>query len=204
MRPVMATLPQRLDDGTNLRRARIGVIGKFLSDWNFALIYDFGGSSDGFGGTGRVCGGPGGFRPGGGVSGVENAYPSYTGLKPLGGTLAVEGGIMDVLWSLDESNSSNDIPFMERSSSQVIATNIAANDFRSAVGARWFNNMFWAGAYATGPTTGAIHSASSVNPPGTTEQFGAVARVAGQLVNEKDYSLHLGVGAESLIRPPHN
>jgi hypothetical protein len=36
---------------------------------------------------------------------------------------------------------------MERSSSQVIATNIAANDFRSAVGARWYNDMFWAGAY---------------------------------------------------------
>jgi len=199
-----ATLPQRLDDGTNLRRARIGVTGKFLSDWNFALIYDFGGSSDGFGGTGSVGGVPVGFLPGGGVSGVENAYLSYTGLKPLGGTLAVEAGVMDVLWSLDESNSSNDIPFMERSSSQVIATNIAANDFRSAVGARWFNNVFWAGAYATGPTTGAIHSASSVNPPGTTEQFGAVARVAGQLINEKDYSLHLGFGAESLIRPPHN
>ena len=199
-----ATVPQRLDDGTNLRRARIGVTGKFLSDWNFALIYDFGGSSDGFAGTGSAGGVPVGFLPGGGVSGVENAYLSYTGLKPLGGTLAVEAGIMDVLWSLDESNSSNDIPFMERSAAQLTATNIAANDFRSAVGARWFNNVFWAGAYATGPTTGAIHSASSINPPGTTEQLGAVARVAGQLINEKDYSLHLGFGAESLIRPQHN
>ena len=46
-----ATCPQKLDSGENVRRARIGVIGKFLSDWNFALIYDFGGSSDGFGGT---------------------------------------------------------------------------------------------------------------------------------------------------------
>ena len=46
-----ATVPQKLDSGENVRRARIGVVGKFLSDWNFALIYDFGGSSDGFGGT---------------------------------------------------------------------------------------------------------------------------------------------------------
>ena len=76
-----ATLPQRLDDGTNLRRARIGVAGKFLSDWNFALIYDFGGSSDGFGGTASVNGAAVGFLPGGGVSGVENAYLSYTGLS---------------------------------------------------------------------------------------------------------------------------
>ena len=49
-----ATLPQRLDDGVNVRRARIGVVGKFMGDWNYALIYDFGGSSDGFGGTAGV------------------------------------------------------------------------------------------------------------------------------------------------------
>ena len=33
-------------------RARIGILGKFFGDGNYALIYDFGGSSDGFGGTG--------------------------------------------------------------------------------------------------------------------------------------------------------
>ncbi len=46
-----ATVPQKLDSGENLRRARIGLAGKFFSDWNFALIYDFGGTSDGFGGA---------------------------------------------------------------------------------------------------------------------------------------------------------
>jgi phosphate-selective porin OprO/OprP len=111
---------------------------------------------------------------------------------------------MDVMWSLDESNSSNDIPFMERSSSQVIATNVAASDFRAAAGARWWNDVFWAGAYATGPTTGAIHSASSINPPGTTEQLGTVARIAGQVISGRDYSLHVGGGVEFLIDPPHN
>ena len=199
-----STVPQRLDDGTNVRRARIGLQGKFLSDWNYALIYDFGGSSDGFGGTASAGGVPVGFLPGGATSGIENAYLSYTGLKPFGGKMVLEAGIVDVLWSLDESNSSNDIPFMERSSSQVIATNIAASDFRSAFGARWYNDVFWAGAYATGPTTGEIHSASSINPPGATEQLGAVARAAGQVVSGKDYSLHVGAGAEFLIDPPHN
>ena len=51
-----ATSPQRLDDGVNVRRARIGVIGKFLGDWNYALSYDFGGSSDGFDSTASVGG----------------------------------------------------------------------------------------------------------------------------------------------------
>jgi phosphate-selective porin OprO and OprP len=199
-----ATSPQRLDDGVNLRRARIGVLGKFMGDWNYALIYDFGGTSDGFASTASVNGAAVGFLPGGALSGVENAYLSYTGIKPFGGKLAIEGGIMDLAWTLDEATSSNDMPFMERASSGVIAQNIAAGDFRSTFGSRWYNDTFWAGAYVTGPTTGAIHSASSVNPNGTTEQYGVVARAAGQIVSGKDYSLHLGGDAEWLIQPPHN
>lgn len=199
-----ATAPQRLDDGVNVRRARIGLTGKFMGDWNFALIYDFGGTSDGLGGTASAAGTPVGFLPGGAVSGIENAYLSYTGLKPFGGNLAIEGGIMDVPYTLDEATSSNDILFIERASSNAIATNIAAGDFRSTFGTRWYNDRFWAGAYVTGPATGAIHSASSVNPPGTTEQLGVTARAAGQLVSGKDYSLHLGADAQWLIKPPHN
>jgi phosphate-selective porin OprO and OprP len=170
-----ATVPQRLDDGVNVRRARIGVIGKFLGDWNYALIYDFGGASDGFGGTAGVGGAAVGFLPGGAVSGVENAYLSYTGFKPFEGQLAIEGGVMDLPYTLDEATSSNDILFMERAASNITATNIAAGDFRSTFGARWYTDTFWAGAYVTGPATGAIHSASSVNPNGTTEQYGTVA-----------------------------
>jgi len=198
------TVPQRLDDGVNVRRARIGVIGKFMDDWNYALIYDFGGSSDGFGSTASVGGTAVGFLPGGALSGLENAYLSYTGIKPFGGTLAIEGGVMDLPYTLDEASSSNDIPFMERAAPGVVARNIAADDFRSAFGARWFNDTLWAAAYVTGPTTGAIHSASSVNPNGTTEQLGVATRVAGQIVSGKDYSLHLGADAEFLIHPPHN
>jgi phosphate-selective porin OprO and OprP len=199
-----ATTPQHLDNGVNLRRARIGVIGKFMDDWDYALIYDFGGSSDGFAGTASVGGDAVGFLPGGAVSGVENAYLSYTGLKPFGGRLAIEGGVMDLPYTLDEATSSNNIPFMERASSGLVAQNIAAGDFRSTAGARWYTDQFWAGAYATGPATGAIHSASSINPPGTTEQFGAIARAAGQIVSGKDYSLHIGGDAEWLFQPPHN
>ena len=199
-----ATVPQKLDSGENVRRARIGIAGKFFNDWNFALIYDFGGSSDGFGGTGAAGATPVGFLPGGGTSGIENAYISYTGLKPFGGKMAIEAGVMDIAWTMDESMSSNDIPFMERASVGIIAQNIAAGDFRSAAGARWFNDVFYAGAYVTGPTTGAIHSASSVSPPGTSEQYGATARVAGQIVSGNDYSVHLGGDAQWLIQPPRN
>ncbi|MCK1717963.1 OprO/OprP family phosphate-selective porin [Bradyrhizobium sp. 141] len=193
-----ATVPQKLDSGENVRRARIGVTGKFFNDWNFALVYDFGGSSDGFGGTAP------GSLPGGGVSGVENAYLSYTGLKPFGGKMAIEAGIMDLPYTMDEATSSNDIMFMERASPGVIATNIAAGDFRSAAGTRWYNDQLWIGGYVTGPSTGAIHSASSAAPAGTSEQYGAVARIAGNPISGKDYSVHIGADAQWLIQPPRN
>jgi phosphate-selective porin OprO/OprP len=198
------TKPQRLDGGVNARRARIGVVGKFFGDWDYALIYDFAGSSDGFASTASANGTAVGFLPGGGLSGIENAYLSYKGIRPFGGQLAIEGGYMKVPYTLDEAMSSNNILFLERASSQVIAANIAAGDGRSAFGARWYNDIFWAGAYATGPSAGAIHSASSTNPNGSTEQLGATARVAGQLISGNGYSLHLGADAEFLIRPPHN
>ena len=201
----IATAPQWLDNGINARRARIGVLGTFMGDWNYALIYDFGGSSDGFGGSVASSGGiTTGLLPGGGASGIQNAYLSYTGIKPFGGTLAIEGGYMDALFTLDEATSSNDILFMERASPGVIATNIAAGDFRSVAGIRWYNDWAWFGAYATGPTSGAIHSASSAFPPGVTEQYGTFGRMAFQLINEKTYSLHVGGGIEALLRPPVN
>jgi phosphate-selective porin OprO/OprP len=195
-----ATSPQHLDDGVNARRARLGVLGTFMGDWNYGLIFDFGGSSDGFGGTAGCTGAAGcrvGLLPGGITSAIQSAYLSYQGIKGL----AIEGGYMDSLYTLDEATSSNDILFLERASPGVIASNIAGGDFRSQFGARWYNDWFWAGAYVTGPTSGAIHSGSSNPPDGTTEQFGGFARVAVQLVHEKDYSFHIGGDVQALFKP---
>ena len=189
-----ATTVHNLDDGENLRRARIGVVGTFMGDWNFALIYDFGGSSDGFGGSAP------GSLPGGATSGVENAYLSYTGIKGM----AIEAGIMDMFYTLGESTSSNDYLFMERASSTNVAINIAASDFRAAVGARWFNDWFFFGAYLTGPTTGSVHVWQSVTPPGSTEQLGGTARAVWHVVNQPGFGVHVGADAEALFVPPTN
>jgi phosphate-selective porin OprO/OprP len=211
--PNTAGGPQHLDSGVNARRARIGVLGTFLGDWNYALVYDFGGTSDGFGGTIGSSGGiTSALLPGGITSGIENAYLSYTGFKPAGGQLALEGGYMDVPYTLDEATSSNDIMFMERASSGIVATNIAAGDFRSAAGGRWYNDLFWVGAYVTGPTSGAVHSGtptSGIAATGVTEQWGGFARAAWQVLSGKGnngwaYSFHIGGDAEFLAKPAFN
>jgi phosphate-selective porin OprO and OprP len=203
-----ATTVRDLNDGVNVRQARIGVLGTFLSDWNYALVYDFGGSSDGFG---NQASGPNatppssGPLPGGHRSGIENAYLQFTGLGADGVSSIEELGYINVPYTLDQSTSSNDIMFMERASAQVTAVDIAAGDFRSAGGTRVYTDRFWAGAYATGPRSGAIHnlqSTATVN--GSTEQFGSTGRIAYQLLQEKDYTLHIGGDAEFLFKPPVN
>ncbi len=172
-----------LNSGVNLRRGRIGVVGKIMGDWNYGLIYDFGGSND----MGPAVGTTGGITTGG----IETAELTYNGFRPF----AIEGGYEDVPYTLDEATSSNDIMFVERSSAQVIAANLAAGDFRSNFGGHWNNDRAWIGVYGTGPASGASHA-------GLGSQFGATGRATYQVLQSDNYSLHIGADAEGLVKPP--
>jgi phosphate-selective porin OprO and OprP len=171
---------QNLNSGVDARRARLGVTGKFEGDWAYSLIYDFGGSAD--------------SSPGASGSGIQTALITYNGLYKGPFPLAFEIGYMDTYFTLDESTSSNDIMFVERPSIQTVASNIFANDFRSAAGVRSNNDRYWAGIYATGPQSGATH--------GTGEQFGAFGRATYQVLQDPNYSLHIGGDVGGLLKPP--
>jgi len=168
---------QNLNSGVNARRARLGVTGKFAGDWIYTFIYDFGGSSDTAGGTG-----------------IQNAYVTYNGLNKGAFPIAFDLGYMDTPFTLDEATSSNDILFVERPSIQTVVTNILAGDFRSALGVRSNDKRYWAGIYMTGPVSGVSHTAP--------EQFGAFGRATYQIVDEPDYSVHLGGDVGGLLKPP--
>jgi phosphate-selective porin OprO/OprP len=96
----------------------------------------------------------------------------------------------------------------------VIASNIAAGDFRSNAGARLWGDWFWAGGYVTGPVSGAMHSATSggvlnsstgspapTPPDGVSEQLGGYQRVAVHFGDPKTASIHLGGDVEELFKP---
>jgi phosphate-selective porin OprO/OprP len=174
---------QDLNSGVNARRARLGIVGRFMHDWDYTFIYDFGGSSDGYPPlTGALS------------SGIENALLTYNGLKNRGVPVVFDIGYMDVPFSLEESNSSNDVPFVERASIINVATNIFANDFRSALGARSYDDHYWAGLYLTGPTSGTSHT--------TGEQIGIAGRAGYNFWQSPDGFLHLGADAGALLKPP--
>jgi len=178
--------PTQLNSGQNVRRARLGVVGKVLGDWNYSLIYDFGGSTDNGAGT------PGSTAASS-SGGIETAELSYTGFRPF----VIEGGIQDIPYTLDEATSSNDIMFIERSSSQVIAANLVCGVLRSNINGHWNNDRAWIGAYFTGPATGTIHGVTN----GVVQELGAVQRATYQVLQNDLYSLHVGVDASELIKP---
>lgn len=163
-----ATLPQNAQNGINARRARIGIAGTFAGDWDYALVYDLGGTPDS-------------------PSALENAYVTYKGIK----NLYIDAGYMDVPYTLDEATSSNNITFIERASSQVIATNIAAGDFRSAVGFHANGDNWWIGSYFTGPSSTVSHTLRA--------QTGATARGVFVPVNNAVGSFIVGADAQFLF-----
>ena len=167
-----------LDSGVDARRARLGIGGTFLGDWAYRLIYDFGSSADSV--TTGVSGAV--------TSGVENAYVTFNGFyKPQNPVpVAVDLGYLDIPWTLDEATSSNDIMFLERSSSQVVATEFGGGDFRSGLGLRSNNQRYWVGAYVTGPQSGAPHTGANDG------NFSTLGRAGYQILQDDNGSLHLG------------
>ena len=179
--PQSPTGPHSLTSGFNARRARLGVLGKFMGDWNYTLIFDFAGSSD------SNINATSGSRS----TDIENGYITYNGFRPV----AIDFGYLDVPFTLDEVTSSNDIMFIERAEIQNVVTNMAANDARSALGVRSNNDRYWAGVYLTGPSAGATHNTSNM------QQLGGTARGSYQVLQGSNYSLHLGVDGEYDFAP---
>jgi phosphate-selective porin OprO/OprP len=90
--------------------------------------------------------------------------------------VAFDLGYLDVPFVLDEATSSNDIMFIERTEVSNAVTNLAANEPRSAFGARSNDDRYWAGVYLTGPQPGATHVGTN------TQQLGGTARFTYQVL----------------------
>jgi phosphate-selective porin OprO and OprP len=223
--PAPMTLDRKgLSDGIDLRRARFGVIGTFMSDWHYAFVYDFGNTADSNNLDNALANANSSTSPttsNNFLSGIENAFITYNGFYSHGQQfpVAIDFGIMDVPWTLEEATSSNDLMFLERSSAQVIAATFGGGDFRSAFGARSNNDRYWLGAFLTGPDAGALHTAGASCNTGTTAvtagtpcvtsaqmtglgpQLSFLARGGYQLVQEKNATFHIGFNYANMFAP---
>ncbi len=223
--PAPMTLDRKgLSEGIDLRRARIGVIGTFMSDWHYAFVYDLGNTADSNDLNNALANANSSTSPTTSntfLSGIENAFITYNGFYSHGQQfpVAFDFGIMDVPWTLEEATSSNDIMFLERSSAQVVATAFGGGDFRSALGARSNNDRYWLGAFLTGPNSGALHTGgascntgtvvvtagtpcvTSAQMTGLGPQLSFMARGAYQLLEQQNATLHVGFNYADLFAP---
>jgi phosphate-selective porin OprO/OprP len=187
-----------LKDGDVFRRARIGVDGTAFGDWDYRILFDFGGS------------------------GVENAgqlyetWIQYSGFKPF----KVRVGAFAPSLGLDDAASTNTMPFLERAVVSDLARGLAAGDTRTAAqlfagGDHWLAAVavtgrtigvvntgtvlsFTSAGTSTTPVTGAIATAQSYD-----DQLGFTGRVAGTPIRGSDYLVHIGANASYVDRPPN-
>jgi phosphate-selective porin OprO/OprP len=168
-----------LNNGVNLRRGRIYLVGK-ADDFTVNFTPDFGGSPDG-----RNT-----------FAGIYEASLNYSGLDPS--VLSV--GYLQPPVSLVDSSNPNDYLFLERPSIIEVMRNLAAGDARASLGGRINSDRLYGAAYLTGPSYGA-----QSGPAGTTplndEQVGATLRLAGRPLATPDANLHLGFATTRVFSP---
>jgi phosphate-selective porin OprO/OprP len=101
-----------LEDGSELRRARLNIAGRVLQDWRFRFEYDFAASND--------------FR-------IKDAWVGYNGFDRL----VVRAGNQQEPLSLEELTSSNYITFMERALPNALVPGYKLGGTVRGWGERW-------------------------------------------------------------------
>ena len=177
---VDAAHARNLKDGDIFRRSRIGIDGTVYGDWDYRILFDFGGS--GTENTGQVY----------------ETWVQYSGLKPFKFRI----GAFPASIGLDDQGSTNGMPFLERAVSSDIARGFAAGDTRTA-GEIFANGDHWFGSAAvTGRTIGTINTGTAAAAAQTYgDQLGFVVRVAGTPFYGKDWLIHVGVHGSYIDRP---
>lgn len=171
-----------LKDGTDFRRARLGLDGTAFGDWDYRILFDFGGT------------------------GVENSgqlyetWVQYSGLKPARFRI----GAFPPTIGLEDSASTSGMPFIERSAIEDMARGLAAGDTRLAAQAYAYGPRWLASLAITGRTIGVINAGAAAAAPQTFgDQTGVVGRLAFTPLQGDDWRIDVGVHG-SYAEPANN
>jgi phosphate-selective porin OprO/OprP len=179
-----ATHARQLKDGTDFRRARLGLDGTAFGDWDYRILFDFAGPSSGVEDAGQLY----------------ETYIQYSGFKPL----RLRVGAFPPTIGLEDSASTNWMPFIERSAIEDMARGFAAGDTRLSAQAYAFGDTWLVSAAVTGRTIGVLNTGTATPTPATFgDQLGFVGRVAFEPFHGDDWGVHLGVHGSYVFRPPN-
>ncbi|HYD89463.1 MAG TPA: porin [Vitreimonas sp.] len=170
-----AANPADLSSGANFRRARFGFEGTAFSDWNYALIYELGGS---------------------GTEGsqITQAYVEYAGWKPWDDvSLRFRVGAWATPAGLEDATSNTESLFLERAAVAELVRGLAGGDGRTGAGI-FANGERW---YSSLALTGAVVG----NSGEYDEQSGYLGRLAFLPLSGENYGVHIGASATGVIDP---
>lgn len=181
--PVALTDPHSrdLNDGTNFRRARIGIGGKAFGDFNYNVLFDFGGygSED----TGKI----------------QEAWVEYAGIDKL----RLRVGAFAPLLGLEDAVSTNSMPFLERPAIAEISRTLAGGDRRTGAQAAFGGGGRWLAAVAV--TTNGVSTlnttASAFGSQNYDEQLGFTGRLAVVPLKGEDWLVHVGANGSLVTQP---
>jgi phosphate-selective porin OprO and OprP len=173
--PNPSTQFPQLNNGVNLRRGRIYLVGRF-DDFRVNITPDFGGSPDG-------------------TPTLFEANLNYAGIKPITATV----GYFHPFVSLEDATYPADLLFLERPSIINIERGIAAGIQRASLGAKASTEDYSASAYLTGPVFGAQKN-SLLN----SEQLGFIGRLTARPYHDQDWNLHAEFSGQTVFHPNVN
>jgi len=168
-----------LSSGSNFRRARVGVDGKAFGDFEYNLLFEFGGAGEEDAGH------------------IQELWVQYSGLKPF----HLKVGAFPPSIGLEDQASTNGALFLERPAVADVARGLAGGDFRE--GAQlWAAGESW---YAAGAVTGRVVGVVNSQATGVSQPFdsalGFTGRVAVTPVRTPDLLLHSGLHGSWVARP---
>ena len=162
-----------MEGNANFRRVRLGFGGTVMKDGLYNIELNMGDS---------------------GLEKDAAIYEAVVHYKGFDGVLLTLGATKPKM-TMDDSTSSNDITFIERSTAANLATSFAAGEARMTAGGQYNNENFFAAAYytmgAAGAATGADFDTSNV-----------VGRVAYAFAPTKGANLHFGASGAHAFNLP--
>jgi phosphate-selective porin OprO/OprP len=174
------THARNLKNGDVFRRARIGIDGTAFGDWDYRVLFDFGGS--GVENTGQVY----------------ETWVQYNGFKPL----HVRAGAFPPSLGLDDQGSTNGMPFLERSTASDLSRQLAAGDTRTAAQVFGYGDHWFAAGAVTGRIVGVLNTGTATPVPQSySDQLGLTGRLAGTPFYGQDWLIHLGVNGSYVVSP---
>jgi len=178
--PASVSAGRDLRNGANFRRAQFGVEGKVFRDFEYEFVFDFGSS-----GTERA-------------GQIYLLRLGYTGIPHV----TINAGAIQPKFTLDDSTSSGDLTFMERSSIvNTLLDPYGGSDSRRGIEVRYQSENFLRNGdnlLVAGAFTGARIAETKTDDEGTQ----ILGRAAYRFYSDENSNFQIGVSAARIVNHP--